>query len=201
MRILELFSGTGSVTKICEQLGHTVVSVDICNKFHIPTHCVDILQWDYTQYDRDYFDIIWASPPCNTFSKMTFLTKTKDRQLQDELDFGLPCLRKAQEIIGYFNHKYHFIENPASGRMGNYMDTVPKIVNYCQYGFQIQKRTHIWTNKDNFQPKRCYKKTCRYYGNHPHKIGTTRAGQSSKLRKIELKYRIPGDLIMELLSE
>ena len=200
MIILELFSGTGSVSNICEKLGHTVVSVDICDKFYKPTHCIDILRWDYTQYDKNHFDIIWASPPCNTFSKMTFLTKNKQQELNDELEFGLPLLRKTQEIIEYFNHKYHFIENPATGRMGNYIDTKPKIVNYCQYGFKIQKRTSIWTNNDKFKPKRCFKKTCQWYGNHPHKIGTTRSGESDKLTKIELKYQIPHDLIKDLLD-
>ena len=45
MRILELFSGTGSLAKVARAQGHEVVTLDICPR-HNPTICVSILEWD-----------------------------------------------------------------------------------------------------------------------------------------------------------
>ena len=67
MKLLELFSGTGSVGKVCKQLDWDVVSVDMI----LPaTHEVDIMNFDYKQYSKDEFDIVWASPPCTNYSKL-----------------------------------------------------------------------------------------------------------------------------------
>ena len=60
MQILELFSGTGAVGKVAKLKGHTVISLDLKNS-EINT---DILNWDYKMYEPEYFDFIWASPPC-----------------------------------------------------------------------------------------------------------------------------------------
>ena len=65
MIILELFSGTKSISKIFEKYNHTVISVDLDNHFK-PTHNVSILDFDYKQYK--HFDYIHASPPCNEYS-------------------------------------------------------------------------------------------------------------------------------------
>ena len=60
IHVLELFSGTGSVGKVCKQLGWDVISLDIDNRANI---VCDILDWDYKIYPKDYFGMIWASPP------------------------------------------------------------------------------------------------------------------------------------------
>ena len=167
MRCLELFSGTGSVGTVLASKGYDVISVDISDKFHKPTHLVNILDWDYKVYPPGHFDVIWASPPCETFSKCRncwigrknrfFGDKiiTKELLLEDEVKNGLPLLRKAQEIIAYFKPRRWIIENPAGGRMKNYITDAPKIVDYCKYGtFGYKKPTAIWTNS-TFTPVRC----------------------------------------------
>jgi hypothetical protein len=54
MNVLELFSGTGSVGKCCKELGWDAVSVDLI----LPAdHQVDIMDFDYKQYPKDFFDI------------------------------------------------------------------------------------------------------------------------------------------------
>ena len=64
MNCLELFSGTHSVGKVLERLGHKVISLDLKGA----TINVDILKWDYKVFPPNHFDYIHASPPCNTFS-------------------------------------------------------------------------------------------------------------------------------------
>ena len=31
---------------------------------------LNCVNFDYEQYDKNYFDIIWASPPCDKFSRL-----------------------------------------------------------------------------------------------------------------------------------
>ena len=62
MRFLDLFSGTGSVSRVAESLDYTVISLDI-----VPSHsvdiCQDIMTWDYSLYPiragtlRDYMGV------------------------------------------------------------------------------------------------------------------------------------------------
>ena len=64
MKLLELFSGTGSVGKVARTLGWDVVSLDLkdadINK--------NIMDWNYKEYPREAFYMIWALPPCTEYS-------------------------------------------------------------------------------------------------------------------------------------
>ena len=59
MRLLELFSGTGSVGKVAKEMGYEVVSVDRDMK---ATHQCDIMEWYYQQYAPKYFDVVGFTP-------------------------------------------------------------------------------------------------------------------------------------------
>ena len=162
MRLLELFSGTGSVGKVARKKGYEVISLDLKNA----DINKNILDWDYKVYDNNYFDLIWASPPCDKFSNCRncnigrrlkngiILTK---EILENEIEtIGLPILRKTEEIIDYFNPKYYYIENPQTGRMKDYIDKPFYDVDYCKYSnWGYRKRTRIWTNFPDFIPKIC----------------------------------------------
>ena len=67
MNVLELFSGTGSVGKVCKEIGWQVTSLDIDPRADI--NC-DILEWDYKQLPKNSFDIVWGSPPCENYSSI-----------------------------------------------------------------------------------------------------------------------------------
>ena len=115
--MLDLFSGTHSVGNVARTLGFEVVSLDLVDA----SICCNVCNWDYrATFPVNHFDVIWASPPCDTFSHARFKNIgrhgiTRESIETDILNVGVPLLRKTEEIIDYFQPKYYFIENPDSG--------------------------------------------------------------------------------------
>ena len=206
-KLLELFSGTMSVGKVADNLGYQVVSLDICDyngKFS-PSHKIDILEFDYKQYDKDYFDVIWASPPCVYYSTLQYgwygqkkkdgiFTKEKHMKL---LELADSWVKKVIEIIEYFNVKKWFIENPRTGllKKREFMEYIPYIdVDYCRYcDWGYRKQTRIWTNLERFNNKLC-DNVCGQIKNGKHIVNGSK--DTTKLDR----YRIPPFLVFELLT-
>ena len=152
MRLLELFSGTGSVGSAFASAGWDVVSLDIDPKTDANIH-EDILTWDYTTYPPGHFDAVWASPCCTHYSCARRGAKTpRNLPLADSL------VLRSQEIINYFNPRVWFIENPQTGLLKDrpFMLSLPFCdVDYCAYcDWGYRKRTRLWNNVD-FQGKTC----------------------------------------------
>jgi site-specific DNA-cytosine methylase len=199
MRVLELFSGTGSVSKVCDELGYEVISVDISNKFSQPTFLCSILDFDYKQYEVGHFDIIWASPPCATFSHLQigWIGRGKTREIIENniQTIGLPLLRKVEEIIDYLQPTYYFIENPQTGRMKEFITRPYYDVDYCKYSnWGYKKRTRIWTNKTDFNNLLC-RKDC----DNMNEDRTKHRSDVSKVIGLKNRYRVPANLIRELI--
>ena len=213
MNVLELFSGTRSIGKVCDQIGWTSVSVDMI----LPAdHECDIMDFDYKQYPKDHFGIVWASPPCTNYSKLQgswygrmrkgeiYSREIQERDMKEDDKLVLKTL----EIIDYFNPEFWFIENPASSKMKDriFMKDKPNyVVDYCMYSdWGYQKRTRIWTNKKDFTPKLCNKKCGNMIGNlHKCNLGNTERIKkvNSKIPNLNLRYRIPEDLIVSLFLD
>lgn len=211
MKILELFSGTHSVGKVSKELGWEVVSLDLKNA---DINC-DVMSWDYkAAFKPREFDVIWASPPCEKFSRLrrSWIGR-KIKQFGDEvitgemldkdmIENGLPILRKTEEIISYFKPKCFFIENPLSGKMREFINDKPFYdVDYCRYGTGNQKPTRIWTNLTGFKAKRC----CKLCGNlkngiHIANVGGRNSENSKVVKGLNNKHRIPPLLIKELFT-
>lgn len=191
MRLLELFSGTGSVRKAVSDQFTEIVSIDILPKFN-PTECIDILLFDYRKYPPNYFDTIWASPPCTEYSKI-MTRRPRNLVLANSI------VKRTLEIIDYFNPRQWFLENPATGLLKNQGLLDGRLffdVDYCMYGFEYRKRTRIWTNKIDFSPKLCDTK-CIGYSNGKH----IKSFGNGKLKNLSTnqRYAIPILLIQDLL--
>jgi hypothetical protein len=164
VNVFEGFSGTHSVGKVCKELGWNVISVD--NELPA-THQEDIMTFDYKQYPKDYFDIVWCSPPCVAYSNLQscWLNRMKkdglytEEKMIKEMDEADKLVLKSLEIISYFRPKLWFIENPMRGRLKDrlIMDGLPFYnVSYCKYSdWGYQKHTRIWTNKVGWTPLFC----------------------------------------------
>jgi site-specific DNA-cytosine methylase len=178
MRVLELFSGTHSIGKVCKKKGYEVTSLDRDMSAECPFNSgyksenhfkEDIMTWDYQKYPRGHFDLVTASPVCLWWSLLrnswigrkvkahgdTIMTK---EIIENDIEkFGIPMVDKVFEIIDYFNPKFWWIENPSTGKMKKYIpDIIPYYdVDYCKYGMPYKKTTRFWTNIEGFEPKRC----------------------------------------------
>ena len=211
MRLLELFCGTKSVGNVFAQHDYEVVSLDYNKKFNA-THTENILKWDYKQYPEDYFDVIWASPDCTTWSLATggkYRTKNDIYGFNDKATLGNNMVLKVIEILKYFKCKSWFIENPRG-----LMQYFPPLIyfikesnankclvyygNYNDWGFP--KPTHIWSNttlweneKMPFMSKDKYEVK---FHNHDQK--NKRYYKAYAKGNAETRSKIPPDLIERL---
>lgn len=199
-KLLELFSGSGSVGKVAKKLGYEVTSVDI---LFPATYRCDILKWNYKKYPPGYFDVIWASPPCTEFS----YAKTVGER---DIAGALKLVRTALQIIKYFEPRSYAIENPVGHlRHMNIMKkrTDRKTISYCKYGYSYRKNTDIWTNS-SFEPKKCEgQHICAYkekYGFHEYTVqsGPRMDGHITQkpIKKIEKRYKIPPRLLQDIFK-
>lgn len=164
MKVLDLFAGTRSISKVFEKHGHETFSIDY-DEVHenidwyadiLTVTAEDILE----RFGRP--DVIWASPDCTTFSVAAIshhrerldngllIPKTDKAKIHDKL------LEHTIKLIKDLDPKYYFIENPRGAmRKAPIMQDLPRYtVTYCQYGDTRMKPTDIWTNhpKPNFIP-------------------------------------------------
>jgi len=200
MRVLELFSGTGSFSKVCREFGWKTFEIDNNSNFN-PDLCKDILDLKLNEIPFKP-DIIWASPPCTEYSK------AKSRGQRD-IEGANKLIIKTLLIINKLKPTYWFIENPQTGKLkeqsilNNLFYQRPyKDVSYCKYGFPYRKQTRIWTNCSKWMPREICRKDCGYIkdGRHIDSVGNFRVkyGQSKSSAK---KGIIPRELCLEICLE
>lgn len=159
MKVLELFAGSRSIGKVATALGYEVYSSDI-NEFEGIDYTVDILEFEEGEVPF-LPDIIWASPPCTSYSIAAISHHRKDGKATS--DFAKKSDRmmiRLQQIIEYYL-KYnpdmiYYVENPRGMlRKMDFMNYYPirHTVTYCQYGDDRMKPTDIWTNNTKWSPR------------------------------------------------
>ncbi|KAK3241898.1 hypothetical protein CYMTET_48379 [Cymbomonas tetramitiformis] len=115
VRILVLFSGTGSVEKEFARCFPASRSVTLdADPLWRPTHVTAIESWDYWRYPPGYFDVVWASPPCTQYSQARTTGGPPDFVTADA------CVQRTLDIIEYLRPQHWFVENP----MGRYPDAL-----------------------------------------------------------------------------
>ena len=143
MWLLELCSGTKSVSKVARDLGWETVSLDICPR-HTPALCVDIMDFDESQYPKDCLNFIWASPDCRAHSSARTVAKIAEtRRWLHQTNSS-----RKLEIIDYFGCSLR-IENPATSRLWNReaVDGLQCIItSYCCHGYAYRKDTKLASN-------------------------------------------------------
>lgn len=166
MIILELFSGTESISNAFRARGHECYTLDFDKQFN-PTYCMDIADFDPYRFIKEhgYPDVIWASPDCTVFSVAAICHNWKKEgekytPLRPETKKGMDNIYKILEIISACRPKYWFMENPR-GMLRKIFPSLHdnftihsrhhhpyemKTVTYCTYGDSRMKPTDIWSN-------------------------------------------------------
>ena len=110
LKILELFSGTESFSKVARERGHETSTVDSDSQFN-PDLCKDILE--VTPEEIPFKpDVIWASPPCTKFSVMTIYRnwekigksfyRPKNKETIHAMEMVKKTLSLIKEILEFF---------------------------------------------------------------------------------------------------
>ena len=201
MRLLELFSGTGSVGNVAKNMGFEIISLDMDMEATIKT---DIMKWDYTIYPRKHFDVIWASPPCTEYSRAKTIGVRK-------LEEANMVVQQTLDILEYFEPRFWLIENPQTGLLKDQlcMYGLPwKDIDYCKYGMPYRKRTRIWNNVFRWEPRPLCIRDCNSMDSTGKShIETAQRGPNLKAGSLDNNrhmqselYRIPEELVQELFA-
>lgn len=202
MKVLELFAGSRSVGKACEELGYEVYSSDI-NAFPGIEYVTDIRDFDI---DKVPFvpDIIWASPPCTYFSVASIGKHwNKDHTPKsDNAMFGVEIVSATLYIINVFKsmnpNLIWYMENPRGKlRKLSVVDGLHRnTVTYCQYGDTRMKPTDIWTNNLDWKPRPMCKNGMPCHVSAPRGSQTGTQGMKGNYER----SKIPHELCIEVLK-
>jgi site-specific DNA-cytosine methylase len=206
MKVLELFAGSRSIGKAAESLGYDVFSSDV-NDFDKIDYVVDILNFDIKKVPF-HPDIIWASPPCTTYSIAAISHhRPKNKPLSNFAIKSDLIVKKTLQIIKELNPNKWYIENPRGLlRKQNFMIGLPKTtVWYCTYGDNRAKPTDIWSNNirsllniNGWQPRpECFNgnKNC-HHESAPRGSKTGTQGVKGNYNR----SKIPNQLCLEILK-
>ena len=197
-RMLELFSGTGSVAEVYRKQGFEVFTLDADPKAKADFQ-VDILHWKFHEFPPGHFDTIFAAPPCTEYSQ-AMTSRKRNMEAADKL------VKKTLEAIKHLQPRVWFLENPATGHLKNrgLLDGVDfVVVDYCRFApWGYRKPTQIWgsgvvgLNNVGRDPKTCPNMTLQ--------PSMDPAGKSTRRHRVKLegcvvplreKYRIPQRLV------
>jgi hypothetical protein len=168
LKVLELFAGTRSISKRFEAAGHECFTVELDTSHPGISMYADVLSVTAEDILRQFGrpDVIWASPPCTTYSVAAIsrhriknpLTGNLD-PISDFAELSDRLVMHTLKLIEELQPTYWFIENPRGGmRKMTFMQEYPRhTVTCCQYGDTRMKPTDIWTN----HPAPGFKPPCR----------------------------------------
>ena len=199
LNVVELFCRSGTISKEFKKAGHNVFTIDIRKRKGIcePDLRKNIMQVRLKDIPFKKVHVLWASPPCDVFSKASgFFHWTKEglpktKKCLEHLDILKKCLKLIDKIVP----DIFFIENP-DGRMKYNQEMIRFLIRknamikktyFSLYGFGTLKPTNIFTNALNYNPR-----SIKNWKNNRHVI-------FDNLTKCQ-KQSIPGQFAKEIVE-
>jgi len=164
MKLLELFSGTHTLSDVFKAHGWETYTVDWDPSTDADLHANigKLVADDVIKLCGGVPDVVWASPDCTTYSIAAISHHRNKGDLSGKSDYAKQCdiinahVMDLLKELTLMNPNLHwFIENPRGAmRKMPWMDAIPRYtVTYCQYGERRMKPTDIWTNHPDPQFK------------------------------------------------
>jgi len=188
-KILELFSGTGSFSKVAKEMGFETFTIDN-NRNCNPDLCIDILNLSIKDIPFKP-NFIWASPPCIDYSHAK-------RSGVSFIEHSNMMVIKTLSLIVALSPEFWIIENPQTGtlKFQYFMKDLPFTdVSYCMYGKSFRKQTRLWNNF-NFKGK-----VCNHTEKHKDSCGNGRKEWTENNLSSYEKGSIPEGLARTILRE
>lgn len=133
--VLSLFEQSGYASLYWRMAGYQVISVD--TKLGI-----DIMNWNYKALDKSRVIGIMAFPPCTHFTN-SGAQYWKEKDEDGRTAENVKLVKKAMEIINYFEPDWWFLENP----VGRIAKLVPELKNYGPFYFYPYEYGDPWKKK------------------------------------------------------
>ena len=205
MKVLELFGGSRSFSKVAEEFGHKTYSKDY-KRFQGIDQVCDIRNFNVEKMFAKFGspEIIWASPPCTYFSVASIGHHwNKDNTPKTEnAKLGIEIVKHTLWLIKLLEPKYFYIENPR-GKLRK-LDVITNenfirnTITYCSYNENRMKPTDIWTNDYNWIPR----KMC-FNGNRDCHHQPAPRGSQTGTQGLKGNYersKVPSELCREILK-
>jgi len=208
MKVLELFSGTESFSKVARKRGHETFTVDIDDRFE-PDLCKDILDLKIEDIPQEFQEphVMWNSPPCFAMSVASISNHWKDvggrRKYDSErCKLGIQLLNRTLSLINLINPKYWIIENPrAMMRKLPIMEHITRTtVWYCKYQPHLEpenrtpKPTDLWNNF-GFDGKSCKNGNRECHGYNPRGSSNGTQGRKNSKERAVVPERLCKDIL------
>lgn len=201
--MLELFSGTGTLSGVARERGHEAFSIDLYEPADMNADVLDLTPEKIREATGwSHIDLLWASPICTGFSiaAVSHHWNNDDGVLTPKSDTGrlsLALLEKSVELIRALKPTTWYIENPRG--MARKMSAVQGLnrttLTYCQYGDSRMKPTDIWYESPTWEPRPMCKNGDPCHEAAPRGSATGTQGIKGKLARAKLPEALCHEVI------